>query len=98
MTRNKCKPKTYEAKHNGKTVRVIVPDRTAPDVLDEKVFWEGLRDRLSPEAFATIVFFLQPAHTSVPRVDREVEWFSGKLVELLGGHEQQSRLAEELGL
>ncbi len=92
------KPKTYAAKHNGKPVRVSVPDRTDPDALDEAVFWTGMRDRLSPEAVAAIVAFLQPAHTNVPRVDREIEWFSRKLVDLLGGHEQQSRLAEELGL
>ena len=31
-------------------------------------------------------------------VDRQVHWFAEELVKLLGGYEQQNRLAEELGL
>jgi len=32
------------------------------------------------------------------QVNTQVRWFRDQLVELLGGYEQQSRLAEELGL
>ena len=57
-----------------------------------------LKDNLSPEAVAAMVSYLQPVSTRSSAVNKEIEWFSGQLLELLGGHEQQTRLAEELGL
>ena len=59
---------------------------------------DALRDNLSPEAVAAIASWLQPVHTNDENVDREVRWFSEQLAQALGGWDQQSRLAEELGL
>jgi hypothetical protein len=87
------RPKTYEAKRpGGRTVRVTVPENDEGDLFD------AVREQLSPEAVAGIVAFLQPAQTNNPDVDRQVRWFADELTKLLGGYEQQARLAEELGL
>ncbi len=59
---------------------------------------DALRDNLSPEAVAAIASWLQPARTNDENVDREVRWFVEQLAQALGGWDQQSRLAEELGL
>ena len=83
------RPSRYDA-GNGR--KVTVPEN------DEQDLFDAVREQLSPQATATIVAFLQPAHTNNPDVDRQVHWFAGQLVELLGGDEQQARLAEELGL
>ena len=58
----------------------------------------ALKDHLSPEAVATIIAYLQPVRTKNPDVDREVAWFAGRLVDLVGGDEAFNRLCEELGL
>jgi hypothetical protein len=57
-----------------------------------------LSDALSPEAVAAIVAYLQPAKTKNTAVNRELRWFTERLIELVGGPEQQGRLAEEVGL
>lgn len=59
---------------------------------------DALRENLSPEAVAAIASWLQPARTNDENVDREVRWFVEQLAQALGGWDQQSRLAEELGL
>ena len=59
---------------------------------------DALRENLSPEAVAAIASWLQPACTNDQNVDREVRWFAEQLAQALGGWDQQSRLAEELGL
>jgi hypothetical protein len=87
------RPETYEAEIAGKKVRV-----TVPDAIDEEVLFDALRDNLSPEAIAAIVSCLQTNRTNNAEVDRQVDWFAEELCKLLGGHEQQNRLAEELGL
>jgi|GEM_PF-522586 len=86
------RPETYEAKVNGKKVRVTVPEN------DESDLFAAVREQLSPHAVAAIVAFLQPVRTNNSDVDRQVHWFAEELVKLVGGYEQQSRLAEELGL
>ena len=58
----------------------------------------GLREHLSPQAVAAIVSCLRINRTNDDDVDRQVHWFAEELCKLLGGYEQQSRLAEELGL
>ena len=58
----------------------------------------ALRENLSPEAVAAIASWLQPASTNDPKVNREIRWFSEQLAQALGGWDQQSRLAEDLGL
>jgi len=83
------RPRRYDA-GNGR--KVTVPEN------DEQDLFDAVGEQLSPHAVATIVAFLQPARTNNPDVDRQVHWFAEQLVELLGGNEQQSRLAEELGL
>jgi len=57
-----------------------------------------LKDNISPEAVAAIISCLRISRTNNRAVDTEVHWFAEQLVELLGGPEQQTRLAEELGL
>ena len=89
--------KTYEAKMpDGRTVRCTVPEsdnREWPELLAE-----AIRETLSPEAVAAIVAYLQPAKTNDESVNRELGWFALELVDLLGGYDEQSQLAEELGL
>ena len=65
---------------------------------DESELFDAIREQLSPHAVASIVAYLQPARTNNQDVDRQVAWFADELVKLLGGHEQQAQLAEELGL
>ena len=65
---------------------------------DESELLEAIREQLSPEAVASIVSHLQGARTNNQDVDRQVRWFADELVKLIGGDEQQARLAEELGL
>jgi len=86
------RPETYEAEVNGKKVRVTVPEN------DESDLFAAVREQMSPHAVAAIVSFLQPVRTNNSDVDRQVHWFAEELVKLVGGYEQQSRLAEELGL
>ena len=86
------RPDTYEAKINGKTARVTVPEN------DESELFDALREQLSPQAVAAIVSCLQINRTNNMDVDRQVHGFSEELIKLLGGYEQQNRLAEELGL
>jgi len=69
-----------------------------PIGIDEADLFAALKDNLSPEAVAAIVAYLQPARTNNPAVDREVRWFADQLVTLVGGTEQQNRLADEVGL
>ncbi|HOD84782.1 MAG TPA: hypothetical protein PKG77_25480 [Phycisphaerae bacterium] len=86
------RPETYEAEVNGKKVRVTVPEN------DESDLFAAVREQMSPHAVAAIVSFLQPVRTNNSDVDRQVHWFAEELTKLVGGYEQQSRLAEELGL
>jgi hypothetical protein len=87
----------YEADHAGKKVHVTVPENEDP-AEPGKELRDLLQDCMSPHAVAAIVSYLQPCQTKDGAVNKQVAWFSEQLVELLGGYEQQSRLAEELGL
>ena len=87
------KIKTYAAKlPDSRTVRCTVPEN------DENDLFDAIREQLSPEAVAAIASCLQINRTNNPEVDRQVRWFHDQLCQLLGGYEQQARLAEELGL
>jgi hypothetical protein len=92
MKRQRRRPETYEAEVKGKKVRVTVPEN------DESGLFDAIREQISPHAVAAIVSYLQPVSTRNSAVNKEVAWFSEQLVELLGGYEQQTRLANELGL
>jgi len=61
---------------------------------------DALKDVLSPEAIAVMAEWLRSPipYCDDDAVDRQVRWFQRRLVDLLGGSEQQARLAEELGL
>ena len=83
---DECKasqPQTYE---------VPVPEN------DEQDLFDAVREQLSPQAVASIVAHIHGAATNNVEVDQQVLWFCQKLTELLGGNEQFTRLAEELGL
>lgn len=89
------KPKTCKhTRPDGSIVRVTVPEDPKPGEL----LIDALRENLSPEAVAAIASWLQPASASDETVDREVRWFTEQLAQALGGWDQQSRLAKELGL
>ena len=89
------KPKTYETTLNGKKTRVTVPENQR----DEDTL-EALKDHLSPEAVAAIAAYLVARPTEAPNasVNKELNWFTDQLVELVGGDEAFNRLCEELGL
>lgn len=82
-------PVRYDA---GKGRKVTVPGN------DEQDLFDAVREQLSPHAIAAIASCLQTSRTNNPDVDRQVGWFQEQLCQLVGGYEQQSRLAEELGL
>jgi hypothetical protein len=95
------RPKTYEVEHAGRKVRVTVPEthETVAYSGDAKdVLRDVLQDNLSPQAVAAIAGYLQNVKTNDRHVDEAVAWFAGQLREMLGGDEEASRLAEELGL
>jgi len=92
MKARRKRPETYETEVNGRKVRVTVPEN------DEGELFEAIREQLSPHAVAAIASCLQINRTNDPQVDQQVRWFHDQLCELLGGYEQQSRLADELGL
>ena len=69
-----------------------------PAGIDEQDLFDALKDNLSPQAVAAIVAYLQPAKTKDKAVNHELEWFTSRLTELVGGPEMQGRLADEVGL
>jgi hypothetical protein len=83
------RPARYDAGHGRK---VTVPEN------DEQDLFDAVREQLSPHAIAAIASCLQINRTNNSDVDRQVCWFAEQLVELIGGFERQSRLAEELSL
>ncbi|HUX01382.1 MAG TPA: hypothetical protein VMY35_10435 [Phycisphaerae bacterium] len=99
MTKQK-RPKTYEAKVNGRSVQVTVPPREAVAYSGDltEVLRDVIRDNLSPHAVAAVVSCLRINRTNNPQVDGQVHWFAEELVKMLGGPEEQVRLGEELGL
>ncbi len=72
-------------------------DKTQSVKIDEALI-DAMRENLSPEAVAAIASWLQPAETNDDSVNREIRWFTEQLAYALGGWQQQSELAEELGL
>ena len=90
------KPKTYETTLDGKKTRVTIPENP---VVDDTLS-ETLKDNLSPEAVAAIAAYLVARPTEAPNaaVNRELNWFTDRLVDLVGGDEAFNRLCEELGL
>ena len=87
------KLKTYEAKFHGRKVRVTVPESASVESLIDMV-----KEHLSPQAVAAIIAYLQPARVKDKGVQREVEWFSEKLVEAVGGNAALNQLMDEVGL
>jgi len=86
------RPETYEAEHGGKKVRV-----TVPEAIDEGDLTAALKDNLSPQAVAAIAAYLTAARVKNRRVQRQIEWFAGMLVDMLGVDEF-NRLIDEVGL
>ena len=58
----------------------------------------AIKDNVSPAAVATIIAYLQPVKVKDKAVQREVEWFSEKLVEAVGGNAALNQLMDEVGL
>ena len=86
-------PKTYETTMDGKKVRVTVPESASVESLIDMI-----KEHLSPQAVAAIIAYLQPAKTKDAKINREIEWFSEKLVEAVGGNAALNQLMDEVGL
>ena len=85
-------PQTFPTTtRDGRTVHVSIPENPKP----EELLDDALRANLSPQAIAVIISYLQPAKSYDPAADRQVHWFSDRLVKLLGACEFR-RLQEEL--
>jgi predicted metal-dependent hydrolase len=88
------KIKTYEAKMDGKKVRVTVPESASVESMEDM-----LKENLSPHAVAAIAAYLRAAiGTNDPDVDKEVNWFQQKLEGLLANEQEFNALCKELGL
>lgn len=85
---DKCLPKTYDA---GQGRRVTVPENDEDDLFD------AIREQLSPQAVAAIAAHLQAAKTNNGQVNKQVAWFTDRLVAMLGAAEFRG-LMDELGL
>jgi hypothetical protein len=94
MSARRRGPQTYEATFRGRKTRVTIPDRPDPTA----AMLDAIKDCLTPEPVAAIVSCLRINRTNNKDVDEQVHWFAEALTKALGGHEEQSRLAEELGL
>jgi len=92
MKSKRKRPETYEAEHGGKKVRV-----TVPEAIDEGDLAAALKDNLSPHAVAAIAAYLTAARVKNRQVQRQIEWFAGMLVDMLGVDEF-NRLVDEVGL
>ena len=92
MKSKRKRPETYEAEHGGKKVRV-----TVPEAIDEGDLAAALKDNLSPQAVAAIAAYLTAARVKNRQVQRQIEWFAGMLVDMLGVDEF-NRLVDEVGL
>jgi len=98
--KHKKRPKTYEAEHDGRKVRVTIPERhdhVAYEGDAAEVLRDVLKDNLSPQAVAVIAAHLHGlVHTKSDRMNREVAWFTDLLLNLVG--DQYNALCEEAGL
>jgi hypothetical protein len=92
--KTKRKPRLFRAEHNGKPVNVTVPAK--PDEVEN--LHSAIQDCISPHAVAAVISCLRINRSNDASVDGEVHWFAEELVKMLGGYEEQGRLAEELGL
>jgi hypothetical protein len=85
---------TYVTTMDGRKVAVTVPENPDP----VQVMVDAIKDNVSPAAVATIIAYLQPVKVKDKAVQREVEWFSEKLVEAVGGNAALNQLMDEVGL
>lgn len=82
------------ARADGKIVGIAVPQAPKP----EEVMVDAIRECLSPEAIATIIAYLQPVNVDDAKAQRQVEMFSDRLTEAVGGSDRFNRLMERVGL
>ena len=64
----------------------------------DEVVRDVLKDNLSPEAVAAIAAFLDAATTKNDEVNRQIAWFVGQLIKMVGGDAAMNRLCDEVGL
>ena len=92
------KPKTYpHTLPDGRTVRVTIP----PPPTDEQLLADAmltLREQLSPHTVAAMAGMLKLARTDSEEVNRQIAWFTEQLMAMVGGPQQQIRLADEVWL
>jgi hypothetical protein len=69
-----------------------------PKGIDVQVLLDALRDNFSPQAVAAMAMYLQGPDTKSIDVNRELQWFAGELVKLVGGNATFTELANEVGL
>ena len=99
-------PKTYEATHQGRKVRVTIPEREDP-AEPAKELRDLLQDCMSPQAVAIIAFAVN-AHLArggttgrtypLREASQQVDWFQRQLVASLGGQDAYERVCREAGL
>jgi len=105
----KKRPKTYEVEHDGRKVRVTVPERhdhVAYEGDAAEVLRDVLKDNLSPQAVAALANAIRVQLNSRAglasgdwRVWRQqLRWLSDLLVEMLGGEEAYRQACDEAGL
>lgn len=85
----KHKPKTDQTTPQGKQVPVAV--ETTNDLLS------AIRENFSPQTVAAFAAHLRAASTKDDDVNRQIQWFTQQLINLLGASEY-NRLIEEVGL
>ena len=94
MTKRTSKIRTYEATTpDGRKVRCTVPEDPTPD----EVLFDAIKDNFSPQAVAAMAAHLQAANTKNREVNRQLTWFAGELVKLVGAT-GYSHLLEEVRL
>lgn len=60
--------------------------------------YKSARPQASPQALAAIVSYLQPATTNNAKVNAEIQRFAEQLAQMIGGWQEQGKLAQEVGL
>lgn len=88
----KHEPKTYEATHKGRKVKVTVPDDLRNPLEDV------LKDSISPQATAAVAARLLAGNCKNAKVNRELLWLADVLIGVVGGPSEYNRLIEEIGL
>ncbi len=92
------KAKRYEVEVDGRKAQVTVPEHHemcaySGDLKD--ILRDVLQDSLSPEAVAMVAACIDHEVVKDAKVAREVKWFRGLLVKMVGGEDAVERACDE---